>query len=88
MAKVVPGLIHLDRSGFIPARSKALNVRRLFLNIQLPVDNPGNRAVFSLDAAKDFDNVEWRYLWVVLRKFRVGKSFLAWIQLLYTAPST
>lgn len=56
LAKVVPGLIHLDQSGFIPVQSMALNIRRLFLNIQMPVDNPGNRAVFSLDAAKTFDN--------------------------------
>lgn len=77
LTKVMPGLIHLDQSGFIPARSMALNIRRLFLNLQLPVDNPGNRAVYSLDAAKAFDSVEWRYLWAVLCKFRVGKSFLA-----------
>lgn len=38
--------------------------------------------MFSLDAAKAFDSVEWRYLWAVLHKFRVEKSFIAWIQLL------
>lgn len=83
---MVAGLVHLEQLDFIPARSTALNIRRLFLNIQLPVDNPGNKTVFSLDAAKAFDSVEWRYLWAVLRRFCVGKTFLPWVQLLYADP--
>lgn len=86
LVSAVSGLVHLDQSSFIPARSTALNIPRLFLNVQLPVDNPGNRAFFPLGAAKAFDSLEWRYLWAVLRKFQVGSSFLPWVQLLYAAP--
>lgn len=39
LAKVISRLVHLDQSGFILARSTALNIQRLFLiNIKLPVD--------------------------------------------------
>lgn len=82
---VVAGLVHSDQSGFILARSMPLNIRRLFLNAQIPVDNPGNRAIFSLDTAKAFDGVEWKYLWEVLRCFGLGHDFISWVQLLYTA---
>lgn len=50
----------------MPALSKAKNKRRLFLNLQIPVDNAGKRALFSLDAAKAFDSVALSYLWEVL----------------------
>lgn len=45
--------VHMDQSKFIPTRSTAQNLQRLFLNLQLPV---GNRAIFSLEAAKAFDS--------------------------------
>lgn len=41
LSKVLSSLIHTDQSGFIPEQSTATNIRRLYLNLQLPVDNPG-----------------------------------------------
>ena len=58
LSAVVTALVHPDQSGFIPNRSTANNLRRLFLNMQIPTDNQGNRAILSLDAAKAFDSVE------------------------------
>lgn len=60
-------LIHRDQSGFIPNISTANNIRRLFLNLQLPTDNMGNRAIMSLDVAKAFDSIEWVILWNCLK---------------------
>lgn len=45
LGKVMQGLIHPDQFGFILTRSTAINLRRLFLNMQLPSDNPGRRFV-------------------------------------------
>ena len=87
LSKCIHHVVHRDQSGFIPTRSTAQNLRRLFLNLQIPVDNPGDRAMFSLDAAKAFDSVEWPYLWEVLMRFGVGSTFLKWVQLLYSAPT-
>lgn len=86
LAKVIHKIIHNDQSGFIPSRSTALNIRRLFLNLQIHVDNPGRRAILSLDAAKVFHSIKWPYLWAVLRRFGLGDNFIQWVKLLYAAP--
>ena len=86
LSAVVTALVHPDQSGFIPNRSTANNLRRLFLNMQIPTDNYGHRAILSLDAAKAFDSVEWEYLWKVLEKFKLGEDIISWIKLLYKAP--
>ena len=79
-------IIHSDQSGFMPQKSTAINLRRLFLNMQSQADNMGDRALLSLDAHKAFDSVEWKYLWAVMRKFGFGEGFISWVQLLYSSP--
>lgn len=87
LSKYITKLINRDQSGFIPIRSAASNVRCLFLNLQLPIDNSGNRAILSLDAAKAFDSIEWDSLWNCLKRFGFGPRYLKWIQLLYSNPN-
>lgn len=55
LSKVVTKIVHPDQSGFIPNRFTAHNLRRLYLNMQIPADNSGQRAILSLDAAKAFE---------------------------------
>lgn len=86
LAKVIHKIVHKDQSGFIPSRSTALNIRRLFLNLQLPVDNQSNRVILTLDTAKAFDRVEWPYLWEVPSCFGLRDTFIAWVKL-YAAPT-
>lgn len=64
--KIIGKVIHPDQTGFIPDRSTSLNIRRVYLNIQFPVENGGNRAILSLDPIKAFESLEWHYLWKVL----------------------
>lgn len=40
-----------------------------FLNLQSWSDNVEDRVLLSLDAHNAFDNIEWSYLWAVMRKF-------------------
>lgn len=86
LSRVVSDLVHQDQTGFIPQKSTSINIRRLHLNLQLPSDCHGSRAVCSLDAAKAFDSVEWPFLWAVLKKFGFGPAFVSWIRLFYTTP--
>lgn len=41
LSKVIGGLVHRDQSGFIPTGSTADNIQRLFMNLQVPMDDPG-----------------------------------------------
>ena len=60
--KHIQKLIHPDQSGFIPNRSTSTNIRRLYLNLQTPTENIGDRSILSLDATKAFDSLEWDYI--------------------------
>lgn len=79
LAGVMPKLVHKDQSGFISTRSMANNIRHSFLNLQIQVVNPGNKAILSMDAAKALDSIEWTYLWEVLTRFGLGDQFITWI---------
>lgn len=56
--RCIIGLINPDQLGFIPNRSTSINIRRVFLNMQIPTDNLGPNAILALDAAKAFDSLE------------------------------
>ncbi|XP_072009068.1 ATP synthase subunit C lysine N-methyltransferase isoform X1 [Engystomops pustulosus] len=85
LIRVIPSIIHSDQTGFMPQKSTSINIRRLLLNLQIPADNIGQRAVLTLDAAKAFDSVEWQYLWEVMRVIGFGPNFISWVKVLYSA---
>lgn len=56
--KVIASVIHPDQTGFIPARSTAINLRCLFTIIQSEGPNTDTWVVVSLDTHKAFDSIE------------------------------
>ncbi len=44
-------------------------------------------AVFSLDAEKAFDRLEWNYMWAVLQCFGFGEHLISMIKTLYHSPA-
>lgn len=69
--------MHPDQTGFIPKRNSASNLRRLF-NIMYSSRSLGqDLAILSLDAEKAFDQIEWPYLFAVLKKFNLGENFIS-----------
>uniref|UniRef100_A0A803K647 Reverse transcriptase domain-containing protein n=1 Tax=Xenopus tropicalis TaxID=8364 RepID=A0A803K647_XENTR len=87
LAQVVKYLVGDDQTGFIPGKTTALNLRRLFLNMSIKHTNSNTRAVAALDIAKAFDTVEWPFLWEVLQTNGIGPNFIAYIKLLYNKPT-
>ncbi len=49
--------------------------------------HPTPCAVFSLDAEKAFDRLEWNYMWAVLQCFGFGEHFVSMIKTLYHSPA-
>lgn len=41
-------------------------------------------AFLFLNAKKAFDQIEWKYLFYILKKIGVGDNFVAWLCLLYS----
>lgn len=39
--EIITSIIHPDQAGFMPHKSKAIDLRKLFINMQTPTDNKG-----------------------------------------------
>ncbi len=62
MEKVIHSLIKEDQTGFIKGRNASDNMRRLLHILDFADSHPTPCAVFSLDAEKAFDRLEWNYM--------------------------
>lgn len=86
LENVVPTIVSKEQTGFVKGRQMFFNTRTLLNIIYSKATTTTPEAVISIDAEKAFDRVEWNYLFTVLRKFGLGRSFISWIRLLYTSP--
>lgn len=80
-------LIKCDQTGFIRFSLASDNLRRLLHIIHGASSPPPPTAVFSLDAMKVFDCLEWQYLWSFLEVMGLASSFIQMIRLLYANPT-
>ncbi len=87
MGKVIHSLIKEDQTGFIKGRNASDNMRRLLHILDFADSHPTPCAVFSLDAEKAFDRLEWNYMWAVLQCFGFGEHFVSMIKTLYHSPA-
>ncbi len=87
MEKVTHSLIKEDQTGFIKGRNASDNMRRLLHILDFADSHPTPCAVFSLDAEKAFDRLEWNYMWAVLQCFGFGEHFISMIKTLYHSPA-
>ncbi len=87
LEKVIHSLIKEDQTGFIKGRNASDNMRRLLHILDFADSHPTPCAVFSLDAEKAFDRLEWNYMWAVLQGFGFGEHFVSMIKTLYHSPA-
>ncbi len=79
MEKVIHSLIKEDQTGFIKGCNASDNMRRLLHILDFADSHPSPCAVFSLDAEKAFDRLEWNYMWAVLQCFGFCEHFISMI---------
>lgn len=60
-----------------------INLRRLYINLQVRHDNREH----SLDNEKVFNSVEWNYRFAVLTRMGIPQNFLKWLHLIYLKPT-
>ncbi len=90
MEKVIHSLIKEDQTGFIKGRKcswQYASTPSYSWLCGLPHDHSTPCAVFSLDAEKAFDRLEWNYIWAVLQCFGFGEHFISMIKTLYHSPA-
>ncbi len=87
MEKVIHSLIKEDQTGFIKGRNASDNMRRLLHILDFADSHPTPCAVFSLDAEKAFNRLEWNYMWAVLQCFGFGEHLISMIMTLYHSPA-
>jgi hypothetical protein len=85
LSRVLPSVIHVDQTCSVPGRSIRDNCRLLqdvvdFCNLQ---DIPA--ALVSLDQAKAFDRVDWKFLDRILCRLNLGPLFRRSVSTLYNS---
>ncbi len=87
MEKVIHSLIKEDQTGFIKGHNASDNMCWLLHILDFADSHPSPCAVFSLDAEKAFDRLEWNYMWAVLQCFGFGEHLISMIKTLYHSPA-
>lgn len=83
LMKVIPNLLSIEQTGFIPGKSTDINIRRVFTHLQLPSIDSTSRVLATLVIEKAFDSIAWPYMHAVLESMGFRPVFLKWVQLLY-----
>lgn len=86
LERVIHVLVNADQTGFIRGRLASDNIRRLLHIIDAANSYQNPCAVFSLDAEKAFDRLEWYYMWMILKHSGFKQKFVAMIKTLYYSP--
>ena len=87
LEKILPRLINFDQTGFISQRQTHDNIRRSLHVLHHIQQNNMDALLISLDAEKAFDALSWPFLYKVLEKFGMHKSFIDAIRTLYNKPT-
>lgn len=79
--------VHVDQSGFIPARHISDNIWKTLNIIHYCVLHKISSFIVALDAEKAFDRLETSYLQILLKRMNFGPLFLRAIETFYRNPT-
>lgn len=76
LKKFLTRFIREDQAGFLPGQQIKDNIRTLLNCIEFYDKRPEKKvALFLLDAKKAFDNVNWDFMNLIIRKLKLGDKF-------------
>ena len=86
--KYLPGLIHPNQAGFVKGRfiGDAIRIIQDLIEYTDKKNLPG--ILLFIDFEKAFDTIEWNFIWKVFKRFNFGDSFIRWLKIMYTNPSS
>lgn len=87
LMQILPNLLSIDQTGFMPGKSSDINIRGVFTHLQLPSADSTSRIMAALDIEKAFHSVAWSYMHKVLELMAFGPEFRNWVKLLYSSPT-
>ena len=80
---VLPGLIHVDQTGFIKGRKIVHNIRKSLDIIEYTKKNRIPGVILSIDMEKCFDRLEHTAIIGSLKYFNFGPKYIQWIRMIY-----
>lgn len=86
LERVVPSLVHFDQLRFVKGRYALSKMRRLFHIMHRAASLKHPAVMLSLDAEKEFDRIEWPYLFYTLGRYGFGPICMQWIRELNYKP--
>ena len=78
--KVLPGIVHPDRTGFLHGRYIGDNIRQLLEIIEHQETSKKPGLVFIVDFEKVFDKVRLDFIHKCLDFFNFGDSLITWVK--------
>jgi hypothetical protein len=88
ISKVAPTLIHLAQAGFIPERQISDHTQLTCMVIEYAELTGTNGLIVALDQEKVYNKIAHNYLWKVLDKFEIPRSFANAARSLYENAET
>ena len=83
LKRVLPDLIHMNQSGYIPGRNICDNIRSILDIMEYTKDKNEPGILFFIDFEKAFDSLEWDFLNKCLELFNFGPDFIKWVNIFY-----
>ena len=77
-----------NQAGYVKDRNIVENIRTMVDIIHYTKIEKLPGLMISIDFQKAFDSVSWKFLYLTLKKFNFGTSFIHWIETLYTHISS
>ena len=87
IAKLLPDIMHHNKTGLVQNRSLKTNIRTCISLIQHAKRQKNYLTLMAVDAEKAFDRLEWSFIFKVLELFGFPHEIITMIKKIYKLPT-